>query len=124
MSTDICMDKCEKMVVYHLLENVVGKWMEPDEFAGRFSRKFPGATEPLKTKLVLFSRSKCSKRKFVFHFFKATVFDTSFRFSLLYFLLMELICANAWNGERDSGTKFTNPECRHHLHLHVLYLEI
>ena len=43
MSTDICMDKCEKMVVYHLLENVVGKEMEPDEFAGRFSRKFPGA---------------------------------------------------------------------------------
>ena len=84
MITDICVDKCENMVVYHLLENLVGKEMEHG-FAGRLSGKFPGATEPLKTKLVLFSLSKCSKRKFVFHFFKATVFDTSFRFSLLFF---------------------------------------
>ena len=62
--------------------------MEHD-FADRFNGKFPEATESLKTKqltkLVLFSRSKCSKRKFVFHFFKATVFYTSFRFALLFF---------------------------------------
>ena len=33
--------------------------MEPDEFAGRFSRKFPGATEPLKAKppFVAYRRS-------------------------------------------------------------------
>ena len=85
MITDICVDKCEKMVVYHLLESLVGKEVE-HEFAGRFSGKFPGATERLKAKLVLFSPSKGSKRKFVFHFFKATVFDTSFRFSLLFFV--------------------------------------
>ena len=79
MITDICVDKCEKMVVYHLLENLVGKEVE-HEFAGRFSGKFPGATERLKAKLVLFSLSKGYKRKFVFHFFKATIFYISFRF--------------------------------------------
>ena len=35
-------------------------------------------------KVVLFSRSQCSKRKFVFHFIKA-IFDTNFRFSRLPF---------------------------------------
>ena len=56
---------------------------------------FQEQREPLKTKLVLFSPFEMFQTEIRVPFFKATVFDTSFRFSLLYFLLMELICANA-----------------------------
>ena len=51
----------------------------------------------------LFSRSQCSKRKFVFHFIKA-IFDTDFRPSRLFF--------GKWNRfvqimNAIPGTKFT-----------------
>ena len=75
-------------------------------FSSRFSGKFPGAKEYLK-QVVMFFRSEPSKRKFMFHFFKAN-FDTSFVYALeAVFRQMELICAN---DTRDSGTKFTNPK--------------
>ena len=52
-------------------------------FLGRPNGKFPGATEHLQ-KLVLFFQMEYSKRKFVFHSFKA-IFDTNFRPSRLFF---------------------------------------
>ena len=46
-------------------------------FIGSFQWKISGSNGTSE-KVVLFFRSECSKRKFVFHFFKA-IFDTSFR---------------------------------------------
>ena len=46
-------------------------------FIESFQWKISGSNGTSK-KVVLFFRSECSKRKFVFHFFKA-IFDTSFR---------------------------------------------
>ena len=75
-------------------------------FSSPFSGKFPGAKECLK-QVVMFFRSEPSKRKFMFHFFKANS-DTSFVYALAaVFRQMELICANDTS---DSGTKFTNPK--------------
>ena len=55
-------------------------------------------------KVVLFSRSQCSKRKFVFHFIKNYLSISGF-----------LVCfsvngTDLCNDERDSGDKFTSPE--------------
>ena len=61
------------------------------DLTGHFRGKFPFET------VVLFSWSECSKRKLVFHFFKA-ILDYSFSLS-------RLICAN---DQRDSRTKFTS----------------
>ena len=78
------------MTIYkNVPENPVG-------LLGRFSGRFSGATKHPKR----YSWTACSKRRFVFHFFKAT-FETSLRPSRT-FQLMGLNCAN---GKRDSGTK-------------------
>ena len=56
-------------------------------------------------KLVQFSRSAFSKRKFVFHFNK-TIFDTTFTPSQSF----SVKGTDFTNGKRDSGTKFTSLE--------------
>jgi len=50
---------------------------------GSFQWKISGSNGTSE-KVVLFSRTECSKRKFVFYFFKPS-FDTSFRLSRLFF---------------------------------------
>ena len=52
-------------------------------FGSAFQRKISGSNGTSE-KLVLFSRSECSKRKFLFHSFKA-IYDTSFSFSRPFF---------------------------------------
>jgi len=62
-------------VVYHL-KTISGKsdWkVNGTRLFGRFSGKFPAATEHLKS--LLFFWTEYSTRKFVFHFFKA-IFDS------------------------------------------------
>ena len=54
-----------------------------DRTFGSFQRKI-SARNRTSEKVVLFSRTGCSKRKFVFHFFKA-IFDTFFRPSRSFF---------------------------------------
>ena len=77
--------------------------MEHD-ILGRPSGKFPGATEHI------FFQTECSKRKFVFHIFKA-IFDTSFRLRGR-FLVVEMLCTNS---KRDSRMKLPVLNFAHHL---------
>ena len=97
--------------------------MEPDEFAGRFSEKSREQRNVWKGTDPVFP-FEMFQTEIRVPFLQSHCFWYQFQVFAAVFLLMELICANAWNGKRDSGTKFTNPECRHHLHLHVLYLAI
>ena len=55
-------------------ENPVGTWL-----FGSFQWKISGS-DGTSEKVILFSRSECSKRKFLLRFFKA-IFDSSFRVS-------------------------------------------
>ena len=69
------------VVVYHL-QKVSGKsgWkVNGTHIFESFRRKISGSNRTSE-KVVLFFRTECSKRKFVFHFFKA-IFGTSFRLS-------------------------------------------
>ena len=50
------------------------------EFFGRFSTKISGSYGTSE-KVVLFFRTECSKRKFLFHFFNKAIFNTCFKFS-------------------------------------------
>ena len=50
------------------------------EFFGRSSTKISGSYGTSE-KVVLFFRTECSKRKFLFHFFNKAIFNTCFRFS-------------------------------------------
>ena len=57
-----------------------------NDFFGPFQRKFSGSNGTSE-KVVLFSRTECSKQKFVFYFFKA-IFDNSFGSSRPFFGLV------------------------------------
>ena len=67
------------LVVYHV-QKVSGKFgwkLDGTRLFGSFQWKISGSNETSdKVILVFFLRTECSKRKFVFHFFKA-IFDTS-----------------------------------------------
>ena len=87
--------------VYHS-QNVSGKpgWkVNGARLFGSFQQKISGSNG------TYFFRTECSKRKFVFHIFKA-IFDTSFRLRGR-FSVVEMICTY---GKRNSGMKFTSPE--------------
>ena len=93
------------MVVYYFLKKRFrkirwGQKVNGTRLFGSFQRKISGSNGTSE-KAVLFIRTECSHRKFVFLFFKA-IFDTSSRPSRPFFLIRK-------NGKRDSGT---NPQSR------------
>ena len=85
-------------------DNPVGKLME-HEFSGFFFQWRMFRSNETSEYVVQFSRSECSKRKFVFHFNK-TMFDTTFTPSQWF----SVKGTDFTNGKRDSGTKFTSLE--------------
>ena len=103
----LLLDYCKTLVVYHL-QNASGKsgWkVNGTRLFRPFERNLSGINGT-SDKVVLFFRTEFSKRRFVFHFFKA-IDDTSFRSSRSFFGKCNWFCAN---GKRDSGKKFTSPE--------------
>ena len=75
----------ETLVVYHLQkfpENPISKWNTTFWVVGSCGKN--SGSNRTSQKVVLFFRTECYKRKFVFHFFKAN-FDTSSRLSRPFF---------------------------------------
>ena len=98
------------VVAYHL-QKISGKssWkVNGTRLFGSSQRKI-SRSNGTSEKVVLFFRMDYSKRKFVFHFFKALQSHLWYQFQAFtaVFRWMELISTN---GKRDSGTKFTSPE--------------
>ena len=94
--------RAEVLVVYHW-RDVFGKsgWKVNGKWLLESSQWKISESNGKSQNVVRFFRTGCSKRKFVFHFFKAN-FDTSFRLSWQFFGKWNWFSTN---GKRDSRRK-------------------